>query len=158
MSSVSAYWRDRLLIEDRNDDSMITWVHVHFLVESDLLTEIDGKSSTPMRLLSTRSISEPARHSESLYAPQSSRAQVEREFSQHLRLRLLLNDVLVHLYTTSRAYVHPSEIGDTVSRLSRDLEHWYRNLPLTMQFSRRLPRERMPESRKWHEVSYKSGT
>ena len=111
---------------------------LHFLLESELLTEIDGIATTPPQLVTSRGL---FRQQDNTSGTQSTEAQhVHELFDHQLQLQLILNGILVELYTTSKAYVHPNDIGESVSRISRELEQWYRSLPLSMQFSRGIMR------------------
>lgn len=74
--------------------------------------------------------------------PTSTATQTNESMRHILWLRVCQNKILNELYTASKAYCHPSTIGNSVSQISLLLEDWYRSLPLEMQFSRNIPRLR----------------
>ncbi|KIW03132.1 uncharacterized protein PV09_05774 [Verruconis gallopava] len=122
-----------------------TWTELHYILESDLLTEIDGILTTPKtsRRVLTANGQGHDRGSVDSFGQYPSPSADEGASTQslirhHLWLRAFQNRVLTKLYSISRAYCHPSEIGSDVAELSRELEIWYRSLPLDMQFSRNL--------------------
>ncbi|KAK5058967.1 hypothetical protein LTR84_011231 [Exophiala bonariae] len=116
------------------------YFYQYFLLESDILTEIDGVPShrlhniglptafdavtTPPNLMG----SEPGSSLTYDYAIQ--------ELHSHLTLRGYLNSVLANLYTTERAYCRPDEIAANLTDIARRLDIWYWSLPLEMRFPR----------------------
>ncbi|KAF4629864.1 hypothetical protein G7Y89_g8279 [Cudoniella acicularis] len=101
---------------------------LHYLLESDILTELDGvpSASSPQPL--------------KLSAPDRSVVNSTHEyyFQSQMFLRYCLNRVLGSLYTANEAYITPQQAGPIISAISSNLETWFQSLPLDMQFSRNV--------------------
>lgn len=96
-------------------------------------------ATTPMKLIRPDAADDASTERSGQTSGQDDLAQrIHQTFAYHLQLRIMQNRILDQLYAASQAYVHPSRIGLTVSDTSRKLEAWYRSLPLSMQFSRRV--------------------
>ena len=128
---------ERLWTKSHNDDVAIhsarLYARVYYILESDILSEIDGFTvfqTTTQHGLSSDPATSSAHHSDTL----------ENSFplDAHLYLRICLNSILENLYSPEKAYAQPYEIADLVQRSEAKLRDWYRSLPLSQQFVRDL--------------------
>ena len=120
-----------------------TWTQLHFILESDLFSELDGESTTPILRLNqvlpaTTTDGQLPFLSSPGYLGQDDLTDAEKQLAHHFWLRLCQNRLLAELYPVEKAYCHPNEIGQNVTVASRELEIWYRSLPLDMQFARHM--------------------
>jgi hypothetical protein len=111
---------------------------------SEILSEIDGHVST--RTLHTWEISAVPIDSHINVPRQSSTTITDGDglvlheiyLRSHVFLRGCINGILGSLYTTSKAYCQPHEVGITISNILIELNNWYQGLPLDMQFARSI--------------------
>lgn len=123
-----------------DSEDLRRFTRLHFVLESDLLSELDDIPSTPVALLQSAAICSHENGQSNRSSDSDHYSNIENDvarlFFHHFHLRLVMNDILHELYTPSKAYTPPSVIGEAISKISRNLEDWYRSLPLNMQFSR----------------------
>ena len=115
-------------------------LHQYFLLESDILTEIDGVPSQRLHNIGLSmafdTVTTPPNLMGSEPGPPSVHDYAIQELHSHLRLRGYLNSVLANLYTTDRAYCRPDEVAVVLTDIARRLDVWYWSLPLEMRFPR----------------------
>ncbi|KAH7139851.1 hypothetical protein B0J13DRAFT_68285 [Dactylonectria estremocensis] len=120
-------------------DLVRRFARIHFILESDILTEIDGFASKSCPSLL------PDYPESSAFAAVSSEGQQAVDWGEsldrnaienHTWLRCHLNRTLHLLYSPNKAYAQPHELADIVSSFAGDLSRWYRSRPLNQQFSR----------------------
>ncbi|KAH7129233.1 hypothetical protein EDB81DRAFT_808912 [Dactylonectria macrodidyma] len=120
-------------------ESVRRFARLHFILESDILTEIDGFASKSCDSLL------PDYLESSAFATINSEGQqaagwiesIDRNaIENHMWLRCHLNRTLHHLYSPNKAYAQPHELADIVSGFADDLSRWYRSRPHNQQFSR----------------------
>ncbi|EQB54049.1 hypothetical protein CGLO_06159 [Colletotrichum gloeosporioides Cg-14] len=106
----------------RNGDEFLgrLYYRLHYIIECDILTEVDGIPSDKTFEVLTKTNDES----------------MSGFLESHLWLRSHLNKVLQYLYSTSKAYAQPHELADLVCNLSADLRGWFQSQPLGAQFAR----------------------
>ncbi|KIH87417.1 hypothetical protein SPBR_04705 [Sporothrix brasiliensis 5110] len=149
------------------DDPLVTlYARLHFTLESDIITELNGfctlssAALLAMPALETASAASTVPVSSLLHpaSPPTSSAPASPDIESHqqhnalqrpppqrplashvknhVRLRILLNRILHLLYSPTRAYAQPHELADIVARLSASLRAWYQAQPPGQQFVR----------------------
>lgn len=112
---------------------------MHFLMESDLLSEIDGQptADTNQLFFDTSGNVNGSQTQFPLYsaAPEQ---QAPLFLDQTLWLRLCQNRVLTTIYMINNSYSNPRFVGRPISDFTSELEFWYRSLPIELQFPRTL--------------------
>lgn len=133
--SLSTTWtRSRLSL---GPASFIT--KMHFLIESDMLSEIDGQPTADPNELHFDT-SGNVNGSQTQFPLYSAAPEHEAPLflDQTLWLRLCLNRILTDIYMINRSYSNPRFVGRPISDFTSELEFWYRSLPLELQFPRTL--------------------
>ncbi|KAL1864271.1 hypothetical protein VTK73DRAFT_6002 [Phialemonium thermophilum] len=125
------------------DDRVRCYSQLYYLLESDILTEIDGFPSAdtlplgnPGALGVTHLASSPGGLATGAESPGRRFGPWGYTIASHLTLRSILNRVLCHLYVPNKAYAQPHELADVVFSLAADLRQWYQAQPLDQQFVR----------------------
>jgi hypothetical protein len=133
--SLSSSWtRSRLSL---GPSSFLT--KMHFLMECDMLSEIDGQPTTDCSMLffDTNGNVNGSQTQFPLYsAPPEQQAPLFLD--QTLWLRLCLNRILTSIYMINNSYSNPRFVGRPISDFTSELEYWYRSLPIELQFPRTL--------------------
>ncbi|CAK7233479.1 hypothetical protein SCUCBS95973_008608 [Sporothrix curviconia] len=148
-----------------DDPRVQLYARLHFNLESDILTEVNGFSTLSSASLLALPPLKPAssgsgssgRVAASPFTPSSSSASTVAEgllprqprqpqqprqhpdefyIENHTRLRILHNRILHQLYAPTKAYAQPHELADIVRNLSAGLSEWYQALPPDQQFVR----------------------
>lgn len=133
--SLSSTWtRSRLSL---GPASFIT--KMHFLMESDLLSEIDGQptADTNQLFFDTSGNVNGSQTQFPLYtaAPEQ---QAPLFLDQTLWLRLCQNRILTTIFMINNSYSNPRFVGRPISDFTSELEFWYRSLPIELQFPRSI--------------------
>uniref|UniRef100_A0A0B7KEA6 Transcription factor domain-containing protein n=1 Tax=Bionectria ochroleuca TaxID=29856 RepID=A0A0B7KEA6_BIOOC len=134
---------ERMAVRAKNDRQLAALARVYYILQSDILTEVDEFSSDT--ILSDRSSnlvailsSNPPEVMRPL-ATSPSQATVNTEIESNsdgiLWLRSHMNKIL-SLYTPVQAYARPHQLKDLVFGLAEDLRLWYQSLPMERQFPR----------------------
>jgi hypothetical protein len=112
---------------------------MHFLMESDLLSEIDGQptADTNQLFFDTSGNVNGSQTQFPLYtaAPEQ---QAPLFLDQTLWLRLCQNRILMTIYMINNSYSNPRFVGRPISDFTSELEFWYRSLPIELQFPRTI--------------------
>ncbi|KAN0092135.1 hypothetical protein V8E51_017982 [Hyaloscypha variabilis] len=118
---------------DKNlEGQKVVYSRLHYLLESDILTELDGvPSASSLRPIT---VIPPLSSGHGAVSDSTHNYAIHSE----LFLRVILNKVLGGLYTANEAYITPEEAGPVISSVSIKLDTWYQSLPLEMQFSRNI--------------------
>ncbi|KIX01281.1 uncharacterized protein Z518_09006 [Rhinocladiella mackenziei CBS 650.93] len=115
-------------------------LHQYFILESDILTEIDGIPSQRLHNIGVSLANDTVTTPPNLFGHDFSAPPGEShpswELQAHLRLRGYLNSVLDNLYTANRAYCRPDDVAEPLTDIARRLDLWYWSLPLDMRFPR----------------------
>ncbi|KAK6430943.1 hypothetical protein LTR95_012898 [Oleoguttula sp. CCFEE 5521] len=112
---------------------------MHLLMESDMLSEIDGQPTADVAQLffDTSGNVNGSQTQFPLYsAPPEQQAPLFLD--QTLWLRLCLNRIFTTIYMINNAYSNPRFVGRPISDITSELEYWYRSLPIELQFPRTL--------------------
>ncbi|OQN95341.1 hypothetical protein B0A48_18603, partial [Cryoendolithus antarcticus] len=112
---------------------------MHFLMESDMLSEIDGQPTADVAQLffDTSGNVNGSQTQFPLYsAPPEQQAPLF--FDHTLWLRLCLNRIFTNIYMINNANSNPRLVGRPISDITSELEYWYRSLPIELQFPRTL--------------------
>ncbi|KAL1969238.1 hypothetical protein VTN77DRAFT_492 [Rasamsonia byssochlamydoides] len=144
---------------------VLLFSQVFYLLQSDILSEIDGAPSTRVpRILPTKSDAQSSSlvhdgHIAVVSAPSPD----YYYFSANLWLRSYLNRILGRMFTTDQAYCQPKDVGSMITEISLEIESWYRSLPLDLQFVRdarsfRLLRPAIPTRMKELSLRYHACT
>jgi hypothetical protein len=112
---------------------------MHFLMESDLLSEIDGQptADTSQLFFDTSGNVNGSQMQIPLYAA-APEQQVPLFLDQTLWLRLCQNRILTTIYMINNSYSNPRFVGRPISDFTSELEFWYRSLPIELQFPRTI--------------------
>ncbi|KAE8151356.1 hypothetical protein BDV25DRAFT_95835 [Aspergillus avenaceus] len=111
---------------------------VFYILQSDILSEIDGSPSIdlpappPIQSFS-RGPSPRAPDNGTRVCPPLTD---DGYLAANLWLRSCLNRIFGQMYIAKRAYCRPHDVSSTISEIMVQLEHWYRSLPLDLQFRR----------------------
>jgi hypothetical protein len=112
---------------------------MHFLMESDLLSEIDGQptADTSQLFFDTSGNVNGSQMQIPLYAA-APEQKVPLFLDQTLWLRLCQNRILTTIYMINNSYSNPRFVGRPISDFTSELEFWYRSLPIELQFPRTI--------------------
>ncbi|EXJ74467.1 uncharacterized protein A1O5_02763 [Cladophialophora psammophila CBS 110553] len=116
-------------------------LHQYFILESDILSEVDGLPLERLHNLFVATMTQDAAATPpSLFGNEPIAASVDNYQSQellaHLQLRAYMNNILEHMYQIERAYCRPEDVAGVVTDIARRLDLWYWTLPLSMRFPR----------------------
>ena len=116
------------------------YLHQYYILESDILSEIDGVPSQRLHNIVVALDSETITTPPNLFGNEPTVPTDEdyqsQELQAHLRLRGYMNSVLENLYTLDRAYCRPEDVAIVLTDIARRLDLWYWTLPLDMRFPR----------------------
>lgn len=106
-----------------------------FILECDLLTEVDGGKDSYYEALVRDKVPALGRESGRLGAGCDP---MDSVLDQSVQLRVIHNAILTQLYSIDMAYCKPLEVADRVLKLRRHLDDWYGKLPANRRFARDL--------------------
>ncbi|KAJ9138224.1 Zn(2)-C6 fungal-type DNA-binding domain protein [Pleurostoma richardsiae] len=119
-----------------SDSRVQSYARLHFILEGDILTEIDGfPSATSLSLLNQDNAKLNLSDAMTPGSPAASHND-RSSIGNHVQLRSYLNRILHLLYIPHKAYAQPHELADIVCGLSAKLRQWYQSQPLDQQFVR----------------------
>ncbi|KAM0722515.1 hypothetical protein Q7P37_001956 [Cladosporium fusiforme] len=138
--SLSSGWtRGRLEMGSHSFITKMPSAPTDFLMESDLLSEIDGQPTADTTQLNfdTSGNVNGSQMQFPLYS--AAESQMTPLFlDQTLWLRLCMNRILTTIYMINHSYSNPRFVGRPISDFTSELEFWYRSLPIQLQFPRTL--------------------
>ncbi|KIW64919.1 hypothetical protein, variant [Phialophora macrospora] len=115
-------------------------LHQYFILESDILSEIDGIPSERLHkiavALDRNTVTTPPNLFETEPTASAADDYQSQELQAHLRLRGYMNSILENFYVLQRAYCRPEHVARALPDIARRLDHWYWTLPPDMRFPR----------------------
>ncbi|KAF5529810.1 C6 zinc finger domain-containing protein [Fusarium mexicanum] len=132
---------ERLILQNAGSESIMHKLHacaiIHYVLESDILTELDGIPSRTAKMLGKYWPS-TLNSSIDLHAtagPTDSQ-RILSLMKRHKELRSYLNHITQDLYLPEKANATPHELAQPIQNYSARLRQWYENLDCENQFAR----------------------